>query len=358
MSRQSVLVAVNGKKYQDFTRLYIRVSLDEICHYVEMEVSEQGRRELSKHDVIEVRYSLDGFERLVTVVKVDSISRVLNSSSKRYQVTARSAARNIVDSSYSEQFSNLTLYQVLEQIAGKFGISTANYAGETERIESFEFEAQSPWQKLQTAAMSQGCVLHSSQVGGLYLSRVSGTGRKEGFQLVQNQNMEEISINENGAEQFYRYEVVGECGEASAVDNSCKDKSRVLTLNMSDSSMSLQDLRRWALVQMRRRRSNTIKVRMTGWGLDKQQLSAVKQLAQREYQGNAYKGLSEEKKAKLHGFETLWQVNMYVPIRSAAYGLGLEAPEYKLVSEVEYTVEAEAISCNVSLKPREDYLGQ
>ena len=108
---------------------------------------------------------------------------------------------------------------------------------------------------------------------------------------------------------------------------------------------------------MRRRRSNTVKVRLAGWGLDKGELSRVRQRAQQEYQTNKrYQDLSEEKKIKLYGFETLWQPNMYVPIKCKTYNIGVDRPEYYLVSTVEYTVEAEAISCNVSLKPREDYL--
>lgn len=345
-SAQSIVVKHNGKAYENFSRLYIRLGLDEICQYLEMDVSKA--QTVHKHDTLKVLYAIDGFERLVATVRVDAISRLLNSNSQSYRISGRSAARNIVDSSYSEQWRGLRLYEIVQRIARRFGIATANYAGRTDVIEQFEFEAESPWQKLQTAASAQGCVLYSSQSGGLYLNTVAATQRPEPFSLVQNRNIEEISIEEDGSGQFYRYEVVGERGVGVAIDESCKDTKRIMSVNMSDSTMSLKELRRWARVQMQRRRSNTIKVRLLGWGLDKQGLDVVRDMAAQKH--------ADEKKRKLYGFETLWQPNMYVPIRLDAYKIGTERPEYRLVSSVEYAVEADSISCNVSLKPREDYL--
>ncbi|WGK68371.1 hypothetical protein P0082_07735 [Candidatus Haliotispira prima] len=340
-SDQSVRIKVNDELYADFTRLYIRISLDEICHYLELDVSEADRRKIGRHDKIEVEYLVGNQpSRRVTIVEVDTISRLLNAGSKSYRVTARSRARNILDSSYSEQLKDLTLYQIVQQIAGRFDIPVANYAGNTEKIARFEWEAESPWQKLLTAASAQNCILHSSENGGLCLNKVSGNARSEGFQLVQNRNIEEISIEENGNEQFRRYEVFGNSGKAEAIDNTCKIESRIMSINISDDSMSLADLRRWANVQRNRRRNQRLRIRMTGWGLDTEELAVLY-------------SRTRGRSPKLFGLETLWGVNFYIPVTLPEYGV---QRRYLLTTQVEFTVEGEAISCNLSLKPREDYL--
>ena len=106
-SAQSIVVTHNGKAYENFSRLYIRLGLDEICQYLEMDASSPHAQAIHKHDTLKVSYVIDGFERLVATVRVDAISRLLNSNSQSYRISARSAARNIVDSSYSEQWRDL-----------------------------------------------------------------------------------------------------------------------------------------------------------------------------------------------------------------------------------------------------------
>lgn len=355
MFEQSVRVELNGREnYLNFQRLYIRMSLEEICHYMEMDVSENVAVEIRKHSKLRVYYSSGGIERLVSTICVDTVGRLLNAESKSYRITGRSPARDIIDSSWSEQLREQTLFECLKHIAGRFEIDCKYFteADPSSLLESFEWENESPWQKLVSAAMGQEFLLYSSQAGGIYLNKVSGQQRPEMFSLVNNRNLEEISIEDNGELQFHEYVIIGEAGSAIVYDNSAP-KGRILTVNMSDSTMSLEGLLRYAKVQMKRRGSQKISARLTGWGLDAGELDVVRQDAKRTYQSKAaYRGLSEELKSKLYGFETLWGLNFYVPIESEVYQLKTKL----LTSQVEYSVESNAISCNLQLVPREAYL--
>ncbi len=342
-----VEVRVNGKQYASFQRLNVRISLDDICHSLEMDVSENVAWNVHKHDILEVRYTLGGVPRLVTTVEIDDIDRLLNAQSKSYRILGRSQARNLIDSSYSGQFSQLTLSQLCQRICGDFKIPFKNWAGKTDLIESFEWENESVWQKLVSQAVAQQCLFYSSQVGGLYLDRVSGRARPEGFVLQQTQNIEEVNKREIGREQFRHYVVIGENGKGKATDATCR-RPRTLTLNMSDSTMSEQDLRRWAIVQMRRRRGVELQVKLPGWGLDEQKLDVVKQRV-------AVSDMTAEKKKKLFGFEIFWGVNFYTLVDLPDYGFD---KKYLLTTAVEYSVESDKISCNVTLKDRENYLAQ
>lgn len=360
MYEQSVRVELDGRlNYQNFQRLYVRLSMDEICHYMELDVAENVAVQIKKHSRLQIYYSMAGHERLVSTIVVDSVSRLLNAESVSYRVTGRSPARDILDSSWSEQLSGMTLYECVKHVAGRFGLDakyfSANGADPSSTLESFEWENESPWQKLVSAAMGQEFLLYSSQVGGIYLNKVAGRARPEGFSLVGNKNIEEISVETSGEQQFYEYVLRSEAGEAQVFDYSVPKnaRGRILTLNMSDSTMSLEDLQRYARVQMRRRSCEKVTVRLTGWGLSAEQLSGVRVMADKAYRSNAaYQNLSERQKAGLYGFETLWGLNYYVPIKSEKHGLDKKL----LTCQVEYSVEGDAISCNVQLVPREAYL--
>ena len=342
-----ITVEVNGKQYATFQRLNIRKSLDDICHSLEMDVSANVVWNIHKHDILKVRCTLDGVEQLLTTVEVDDIERLLNAQGKSYRIMGRSQARNLIDSSYSGQLRQLTLSQLCQRICKDFQIPFKSWVAKTDLIESFEWENESVWQKLLSQVVAQQCLLYSSQSGGLYLNRVSGRARPEGFVLQQTQNIEEVNKREAGRDQYQNYLVIGENGKGRARDATCS-RPRTLTLNMSDSTMSEQDLQRWATVQMQRRRGVELQVKLPGWGLDRQKLEVVKRRA-------AASDMTGDKKKKLWGFEIFWGVNFYTMVDLPDYGF---EKKYLLTTAVEYSVESDKISCNVTLKDRENYLAK
>ena len=368
MYDQSVIVKIGNVEYRNFQKLYVRKSLDELCHYLEMDIAqpvmkkkdndkEEKEPEIERHKTVEVYYEFAGVRHQVTTIEIDTVSRVLTSERSVCRVSGRSPARNIVDSSWSEQLKQQTLLQVLKHIAARFGMKVKSYNGDGGHLEAFEWENESPWQKLATAAMAHECLIYSSQAGNLYLNNIAKSARKEGFSLVENENVEEISIEEDGSVQFGHYIMLGEHGNAEARDGNIGGKAanRVMTINMSDSSMSEQELQRYARVQMLRRRSRKLKVRLAGWGLTRVQMEATKQLAAVKAREESDEKEKSRIRDDLYGFETLWEPNFYVPIKMDGFGFGFESA--LLTNQVEYSVEDDAISCNVSLVPREDYIG-
>jgi len=166
-------------------RILVRKSLDEICHYLELEIPVSERSKIHKHDRLSVLfenpYIKDSVpniphsygKRLVTTVLVDELSDTTDTASKFITVVGRSPARDIIDSTWSGRESG-TLFNVIKRIAGKFDdIPVAQFPDDgidhTENITSFSFENESPWTKMMNEASNQGYIFTSSEIGGLYL---------------------------------------------------------------------------------------------------------------------------------------------------------------------------------------------
>ena len=89
-------------------------------------------------------------------------------------VRKRSPARDIIDSSWSDETKSATLLKVVETIAGKFDITVQHLPRDvdyTETIPALEWNCESPWTQLLNAADNQGYVLTSNEAGNLYLTK-------------------------------------------------------------------------------------------------------------------------------------------------------------------------------------------
>ncbi|MBQ9206858.1 MAG: hypothetical protein IJ158_09115 [Treponema sp.] len=333
----------------DYRRVMVRKSLDEICHYVELEIPESERNLVHKHGIIQVRYlskyiteSRDAYAgkygyHPVTTVYIDYIDEETQKDTHGIVVTGRSAARDIIDSKWSGTIlGQPTLLQILRQIAGEFDfkekdvICLPTTAGDiTKTVFSFSWENESPWAKLLTVADAQGLIITSNQLGGLYIEQPARSACNWGFAIEEGVNVRHPRRSESGMEQYHEY-IVNCCNKVGkAIDNTCPNK-RKLTINLSEFIIDQEKLNRRAKTEMLRRREDRVVCTLSGWGLTEAQIQRL---------GGTYHK------------EIFWEVNLLIPVKLPSCKVNANM----LISQVEYTAEKSAFSCDVTLVKPEAY---
>ena len=334
MSKVSVYVD-KKKTLLNWVRVYVRKSLDEICHYMEIRLPKSERAKIEKHQHIAVYYANSLVERNLTMGYIDNISLDSTAKEETLIVTARTAARDIIDSSWSDEIRNKTLLGVTSYVANPFDIDVTcmptNEGDFTSLISTFGWENESPWQKLIQAADNQGFILTSSQIGGLYIWKVASGVRREGFKLIEGQSVRAIKDVDEGSEQFYKYIIKGPDESITAYDKTCSRSGRVLTINLTDQSITKEQLQRRAETEIRRRRERRVTVTCPDWGLSENQL---------------------KKLGSLSGKEIFWETNFLTPVTLPS----LDIDANLLTSQIEYNADNKNLSCDIQLVNREAYL--
>jgi len=346
MSKVIVINATGGRELL-WRHVKVRKSLDDICHTLELEIPSSERRNVRKHDLIEVRcynplFSEGARRPLVTTVRVDEVTASVDVSKHSAMVLGRSPARDIIDSTWggrlwlNDDGVSYTLASATRAIASKFEIATGWFPAvpddPTSSVGHFSWRNESPWVKLVTEAANQGFIITSNQAGGLYIWQVptaSGV-RSEGFRIDEGQNVRSIEWRENGAEQFHEYVVIRNFETAVETDDTCRT-NRTLTIDLSGISFNREDLQRRAKTEMLRRRENRTTVAVSGWGLTDSQIRRL--------------GTTVEK-------ELFWSPNFLIPVSMPSLGLS----ESLLIAEVEHEADAQTMQSTVTLVRREAYL--
>jgi prophage tail gpP-like protein len=319
-------------------KIKIRKSLDEICHYMELEIPAGERNKIHKHDKVEVRYLNElirdsDHRRRLTTVMIDEITDVTDTAQKGLLIIGRSPARDIIDSTWGGMIlGQQNLEAVANKVAEPFGVTVQRMptnSPETGPVFSFSWENESPWQKLITEADNQGYIFTSNEAGNLYLWRVAAGPRDEGFSLGEGSNIRNIQATENGAEQFHEYVVRGAGKEARQIDSTCKNK-RIMTINLTDLIVSEETLRRRALTEMLRRRENRTTVTVSGWGLSDIQIQALGETIRKE---------------------VFWNPNFLIPVKIPSSGLNGNL----LTSQVEYQADEASMTTALTLVNPEAY---
>jgi len=317
----------------------IRKSLDEICHTLELEIPTTERSKVGRHNRLEVRgvnnlVKDSGGKRRVTTVLVDEVTSGADVKKNSLMVIGRSPARDIIDSTWSDTCSDMTLREITRYIGKKFNIICDTFPPDqpdpTDPVYALEWENESPWTKLICESDNQGYIFTSNEAGNLYLWKVDSGGRPEPFHITEGINVKNIKWTENGSEQFHEYIVRGGGYEAQAIDNTCCS-NRVLTIDLTDPFITEETLCRRVKTEMNRRRENKTLVTVPGWGLTDEQIISM--------------GETNRK-------EIFWVPNILIPVRIPTLGLNAKL----LISEVEYTANYDTVSCDITLVNREAYL--
>ncbi|MDR1031030.1 MAG: hypothetical protein LBL76_09190 [Treponema sp.] len=319
--------------------LFIRKSLDSICHTLEVEIAPTERKWIHTHDKLEVRVpnpvmkdSEEAGGRRVTTVLVDEITAQVDGSTHRITVLGRSPARDMIDSTFSDDYPEMTLKALTNRIGGKFSITCETFPNTedpTQLVPAFCLEGESPWIKLVNEANNQGFLFTANEAGNLYLWK-AGRGNPEHFHLTEGINIKTIRWTENGSEQFHRYIVTGGGNNVQLVDSTCEN-NRELTIDMTDPAITQTKLERRAQTEMRRRRETRTRVTVSGWGLTDEQIKRL--------------GPTEEK-------EVFWVPNILILVTVPSLGLA----DRLLICEVEYEASPEMLGCTITVVNHEAYL--
>lgn len=321
-----------------WNKVRIRKSLDEICHTVELTIPQAQRAKIHKHDKLIMRFESPYITdnkgtHPVTTVLVDDIADTTEENARSALITGRSPARDIIDSTWSGTLNGFNLSELLgtdvkktpERIATRFGIFAQHMPTNkqcSEKIQFFNWESESPWQKLLGHADCQGYILTSNQAGNLYVWQPGWGVQMSGFFLAEGVNIKRIQVTESGGEQFHEYVVCGAAGEARAIDTECKGK-RILTINLTD-EYSKTALERRAKTEMKRRKENKLVVTVSGWGLTDDQIRRLGNTSQKEL---------------------TWEPNFLIPVKIPSYKIN----DTLLISEVEYTADNSVCETDITL---------
>jgi prophage tail gpP-like protein len=269
--------------------------------------------------------------RRVTTVLVDEITVQVDGTKHSLTIRGRSPARDIIDSTWSDAYQEMTLKALANKIGGLFAITCETfptYAEDpTQLVPAFHLQGESPWIKLMNEANNQGLLFTANEAGNLYLWKARGN--PEHFHLTEGVNIKTIQWIANGAEQFHEYIVTGGGNKAQRVDGTCEN-NRILTIDMTDPAVTQAKLERRAETEMRRRRETRITVAVSGWGLTDEQ---IKRLGPTE------------------GKEVFWVPNILIPVKVPSIGLD----DKLLISEVEYEASQEIFGCTVTVVNPEAY---
>jgi len=352
MSKVIVENATAGRRGElSWRRVKIRKSLDNICRTMELEIPSGERARVRKHDMIRVRLANplitdSGGRRLVTTVMVDEVAASVEPSGRGLTVLGRSPARDIVDSTWTDDAiwpeggMPRTLGSLTRKIAERFGVAVSRFNAAcpnsadppdpTDGVGFFAWQNESPRAELLIEAMAQGFLLTGNAAGGLYIWRPAGMRRSEGFRVTEGRNVRTIEWRENGAERFREYVVNGAFGVAGAFDRTCNTR-RILTIDLTDTGVEESKLRRIAYMEMYRRRERRTAVTVSGWGLSDAQIQRL---------------------GETHQKKLFWGPNYLIPVRMPSMDLS----EDLLTAEVELEADETTMQSTVTLVNREAYL--
>jgi prophage tail gpP-like protein len=310
---------------------------------MDLEIAPGERGKARKHDRIEARCEnalvkdASNGRRLVTTVLVDEITDNADGARHSVRVVGRSPARDIIDSTWSEDYRTMTPRELTRAIGKRFGIACYTFTQKkgdpdlTESVSGFSLENESPWQKLLNEAANQAYIFCSSQAGDLYLWKPKAVDLKLGRHLTEGVNVKSIKWTENGAEQFHEYVVTGGGSPARVIDETCRSK-RILTIDIDDPYVSRTKLLRRARTEMNRRKENRVTATVSGWGLTDEQIKALK--------------LPHE------GKEIFWEPNPLIPVKAPSLGLDMNL----LIAEVEHEAGPDVFGSTVTVVNRAAYL--
>jgi len=334
-------------------RVKVRKSLDDICHTMELELPPSGRGMVRKHDRIQVHLEnplLSTYGRhLVATIMVDEVVISADASSHGIVALGRSAARDIIDSTWSgwswphvydeegRRIATPVTFATLVRniVRREFGwennmVATFPLNDPTGEVGYFAWNAESPWPKLITEADAQGFMITSSATGGLFIWRPASGEREERFSIDESRNVRSIEWRENGAEQFHRYVVKSNFAQAEVFDNECNTR-RVLTIDVAREGVHPDHLARRARTEMLRRREIRTAVTVPGWGLADPEIRRLGNTAQREI---------------------TWSPNFIVPVTIPSMGISRSL----LIAEVEHEADARTMQSTIALVRREAVL--
>ncbi|WP_050469165.1 phage baseplate assembly protein [Herbaspirillum chlorophenolicum] len=161
----------NGQRYGFWQHVDIRTSVDDLCASVELAITRPGDGSsnplgLDANTVAEVMMGSD----LLTTVRPDVLRRLVDKTSHRISIQARSLGRELVDCQYSKTMSGLKLGDIVKRLCETFKVPVIIDA-ETTVVPSFSMQCEVPANALINAVRAANLLLYPLPSGGLILTQ-------------------------------------------------------------------------------------------------------------------------------------------------------------------------------------------
>ncbi len=194
MSKLSVNVQGQRIPIRDF---YLKKSLEEIAHSFSFSLGPGGVNTPRHQKVV-----IDLDSQTLCTGRIDRLERRLKEGAFHQQVSGRSLARDLIDSTATFHYQGQYLNWIFSQLCGIFNIPFHKDAL-TNQIKEFACTDESPWQKMAGEALNQDLLILSTPDGGITLQR--GPKGTLPLTLEEGKNFASLEEEQDATAQFSHY---------------------------------------------------------------------------------------------------------------------------------------------------------
>ncbi|RLW69143.1 MAG: hypothetical protein B6D68_02510 [spirochete symbiont of Stewartia floridana] len=325
-----VEMTLMGRKYSNFSKIFIRRSLEEFTHYFEIEMAidasmfrlEDGTLISAKHEEVLIDFA----DRRLLTGWIDIVERIVREGERYVSLKGRSKTRNLVDCPLTINANNLTLKELADQAGKLVGVKVAKRSVQGKPVREFAIQAEPPFEPLSVIARQQGLMCSTDSYGNLFI--IQPGDWEVGANLVLGQNVREYKETQDGRNEFSRYVVKGGPDDEGQVENPRITNQLRPWEAISDKDYASLSCQALAEDEHRKRMGISCTVKLQGWGYGVDNAPWV--------EGCRVRLIAEN----LQGIN-----DNYVPIRATM-----------VVSSVEYTVNSkDGMISLIKLRPMEAY---
>jgi prophage tail gpP-like protein len=268
MDEGTIEIRFDGKRYGFWQKVEVRESVDDLCASLSLAVTLPGQGDnlgITANTVIEVLVD----NELASTVRLDSFTRRVGADSHDISLTGRSLGRELVDSQYSQTFSELELEEIAKRICTDFNVPLI-VAAKTSLVPDFSMQCESPANALINAARAANLLFYPTPNGGLMLAEPSSAAPVAA--LIHGDHILDYEVTDEHRLRFSEYCVKGYDYEDDQ-DNTGRVKDagiqffRPMQIVADKSGKGLEGCARRAELEMNRRlaRAHRIELTVQGW---------------------------------------------------------------------------------------------
>lgn len=263
-----VELRLNGVRYGAWQKVDVRESVDDLCATVSLAAAGPGVGDsmgIDENSVLEVLIDGD----LVSTVRMDMVHRRVGAQTHAISIQGRSLGRELVDCQYSTTLHGLKLGEIVQRLAGKFGVP-AQVQAETAVVPNFSMQCELPANALINAARASNLLIHPTPAGGIVLT--APTAAAAVATLVYGEHIASYAVVDEYKLRFSDYVVKGfdyAAGEATkgGVKDAGLNYFRPMHIVADRSGQALGGCGRRAELERNRRqaRAHRLELEVVGW---------------------------------------------------------------------------------------------
>lgn len=210
MSRDPVILRVDGSLYQGWQEARVRMSLEQIADTCELTLTERWGGSDARPIRTDQECTVEVGEDLVLTGYVDELLPDYDATSHTITASCRSRTADLVDcSGQDKRFKDRSLKRIAQDLAKPYGIEVVDEAGASEPIREFTIEDGQPIaEALERAAQTRGVRILSDELGRLVIT--NAVRRQVATPLDLGVNIRKARGNFSTRDRFHRYIVTGQ----------------------------------------------------------------------------------------------------------------------------------------------------